>query len=374
MNFELTEEQQLIQDSVARFVADNYELEKRRAQVAEDPGYSETHWATFAELGWLALPFAEEDGGIGGDALDVMVVMEQFGKGLVLEPFFATVVLGGGILKRTLAGDRRAELLGGIIAGTHKYALAHTEEQGRWDVNDVTTAARADGDDYVLNGAKSMVLGAHTANGIIVSARTSGGQMDKNGISLFLVDPSAEGVTIETFPCIDGHRGSEVSLKDVRVPAADVLGEVDGAYELLRTVSNEATLALCAEALGGLERMYKDTVAYTQEREQFDHPLSDFQVLQHRMVEMFVEYEQSKSMVLRASMEFVQNGNDAERTISGCKHLIGEAGKFISEQAVQLHGGMGVTEELALGHYFMRQFAIETQFGNADFHLERYAA
>jgi alkylation response protein AidB-like acyl-CoA dehydrogenase len=374
VNFDLTEEQQLIQDSVARFVADNYELEKRRTQAAADPGYSEDHWRTFAELGWLSLPFAEEDGGIGGDALDVMVVMEQFGKGLVLEPFLPTVVLGGGILKRTLEGERRAEVLGGIIAGTHKFALASGEEQGRWDLSDVTTSARADGDEYVLNGAKSMVLAAHTADGIIVSARTSGGQMDEAGISLFLVDPKAEGVKIQSFPCIDGLRAAEVTLTDVRVPAEDLLGEQDGGFELLRTVANEATLALSAEALGGLERLYKDTVAYTQEREQFDHPLSDFQALQHRMVEMFMEYEQCKSMVLRATLEFVQDGNGAERTISGCKHLIGEAGKFISENAVQLHGGMGVTEELALGHYFMRQFSIENQFGNSDFHLERYAA
>ena len=354
-------------------MADNYELEKRRAQVAEDPGYSEDHWATFAELGWLALPFAEEDGGIGGDALDVMVVMEQFGKGLVLEPFFATVVLGGGVLKRTLAGDRRAELLGGIIAGTHKYALAHTEEQGRWDVNDVTTAARADGDDYVLNGAKSMVLGAHTANGIIVSARTSGGQMDKNGISLFLVDPSAEGVKVETFPCIDGHRASEVTLTDVRVPAADVLGEVDGATNSCvpsptrprwRCAQKPSAASSAVQGHGGL---HAGARAVRPSAVRLPGPPAP-----HGRDVRRIRAEQVDGA--RASMEFVQNGNGAERTISGCKHLIGEAGKFISEQAVQLHGGMGVTEELALGHYFMRQFAIETQFGNADFHLERYAA
>ena len=374
MNFDLSEEQQLIQDSVARFVADNYDLEKRRARSAEEPGYSEDHWQTFAELGWLGLPFAEEDGGIGGTAIDVMVVMEQFGKGLVLEPFLASVVLGGGVLRRTLAGERRAELIGGIVAGTRKFTLAHTEEQSRWDLEDVTTSARADGEDHVLNGSKSVVLAAHTADGIIVTARTSGGQMDRSGISLFLVDPKAEGVKIESYPTIDGQRAAEITLTDVRVPAGDLLGEKDGGFEVLRTVANEATLALCAEALGGLERMYKDTVQYTQEREQFDHPLAEFQSLQHRMVEMFMEYEQCRSMVLRATMEFVQDGNDAERTISGCKHLIGEAGKFISENAVQLHGGMGVTEELALGHYFMRQFAIENQFGNADWHLERFAA
>ena len=374
MNFDLSEEQQLIQDSVARFVADNYELEKRRKQSESDPGYSEDHWKTFAELGWLCLPFSEEDGGIGGDAVDVMVVMEEFGKGLVLEPYLASVVLGGGVLRHTLEGERRTELIGGIIDGSLKFALAHTEEQSRWDLNDVTTSARAEGDDFMLNGAKCVVQNAQTADWLIVSARTSGGQTDTSGISLFLVDAKADGVKIEGYPTVDGLRAAEVTLENLRVDADALLGTKDEGHEVLRTVANEATLALCAEALGGLERLYKDTVAYTQEREQFDHPLADFQTVQHRLVEMFMEYEQCKSMVVRATLEFAQEGNAAERTISGCKYLIGEAGKFISENAVQLHGGMGVTEELAIGHFFKRQFVIDNQFGNTDWHLERYAA
>jgi len=374
VNFDLSEEQQLIQDSVARFVADNYELEKRRKQSESDPGYSEDHWKTFAELGWLCLPFSEEDGGIGGDAVDVMVVMEEFGKGLVLEPYLASVVLGGGVLRRTLEGERRTELIGGIIDGSLKFALAHTEEQSRWDLNDVTTSARAEGDDFMLNGAKCVVQNAQTADWLIVSARTSGGQTDTSGISLFLVDAKADGVKIEGYPTVDGLRAAEVTLENLPVDADALLGTKDEGHEVLRTVANEATLALCAEALGGLERLYKDTVAYTQEREQFDHPLADFQTVQHRLVEMFMEYEQCKSMVVRATLEFAQEGNAAERTISGCKYLIGEAGKFISENAVQLHGGMGVTEELAIGHFFKRQFVIDNQFGNTDWHLERYAA
>lgn len=374
MNFDLSEEQQLIQDSVARFVADNYELEKRRKQSETEPGFSDAHWKTFAELGWLCLPFAEEDGGIGGNAIDVMVVMEQFGKGLVLEPYLATVVLGGGVLRRTLEGERRAALLGGIIDGSLKFALAHTERQSRWDLNDVITAARPDGDGWILNGSKCVVVNGQHADHLIVSARTAGGQMDTDGISLFLVDAKAAGVTVQGYPTVDGLRAAEVSLEDVKLGADALLGEAGKGHEVLRTVANEATLALCAEALGGLERLYKDTVAYTQEREQFGHPLADFQTLQHRMVEMFMEYEQCRSMVVRATMEFVQNGNEAERTISGCKYMIGEAGKFISENAVQLHGGMGVTEELAIGHFFKRQFVIENQFGNSDWHLERFAA
>ena len=374
MNFDLSEEQQLIQDSVSRFVADNYHLEHRRKQSEQEPGYSDDHWKTFAELGWLSLPFAEEDGGIGGNAVDVMVVMEQFGKGLVLEPYFATVVLGGGVLKRTLGGERREQLLAGLIDGSLKFALAHTELQSRWDLNDVVTSARADGDGFVLNGEKCVVQNAQSADHIIVTARTRGGQFDTNGISLFLVDPKADGVTVQGYPTVDGLRAAEVKLKDVRLGPDALLGKEGEGFEVLRAVANEATLALCAESLGGLERLYKDTVAYTQEREQFGHPLSDFQTVQHRLVELFMEYEQCRSMLVRATMEFVQNGNDAERTISGCKYLLGEAGKFISENAVQLHGGMGVTEELAIGHFFKRQFVIENQFGNCDWHLERFAA
>lgn len=374
MNFDLSEEQQLIQDSVARFVADNYELDKRRKLAESEKGYSEDHWRTFAELGWLALPFSEDDGGIGGTAIDTMIVMEQFGKGLVLEPYLATVILGGGVLQRTTDGERRGELVGGIIDGSLQLAFAHSEEQARWDLNDVLTRAEPDtsGDGFVLNGTKSVVLNAPNADKLIVSARTSGDQRDTDGISLFLLDAGTDGLKVEGYPTVDGGRAGEVMLENVKVGADALLGEQGSAWDVIATVANEATLALCAESLGGLEALHKNTVDYTQEREQFGHPISDFQVVQHRLVEMFMEYEQCRSMVYRATMEYVQNGNEASHTISACKHLIGTAGTFISENAVQLHGGMGMTEELAIGHYFKRQLVIDSQFGNADHHLQQY--
>ena len=374
MNFELTAEQQMLADSAERFVLDNYGLEKRVELASKEPGFSTSHWQTMAELGWLGLPFAEEDGGFGGNQLDVMVLFEQFGRGLVLEPYLASIVLGGGALKRGGSAELKTELLPGVIDGTRQLTLAYAEEQARFDLHDVVTSARADGDGFVLNGRKSMVPNAATASHIVVSARTSGGQTDTAGITLFLIDRDADGVKLESFPTVDGLRASELSLVDVRVEATRVLGAVDDGWQILNAVANDAVLALCAEAVGTMEVLYKDTVAYTQEREQFDHPLSDFQVLQHRMVEMFMEYEQCKSLLYRATLETAQGAETAQATIHALKHLVGKQGTFIGENAVQLHGGMGMTEELRIGHYFKRLLVIDAQFGNADYHLHRFAA
>ena len=374
MNFELSEEQQLLQDSVARFVADHYSLDARRKLADSSQGYSDDHWKQFAELGWLALPFSEEDGGLGGTVIDALVVMEQFGKGLILEPYFATVILGGGVLKRLPASEIRSARISAVMEGQLKLALATTELQSRWDLHDVVSTATPDGEGFVLNGSKSVVLHGASADGIIVSLRTQGGQFDKEGISLFWIDPKADGVSLKAYPTVDGLRAAELTLEKVSVPSDALLGPLHGGFDILDAVAQEATLALSAEGLGAMERLYKDTVEYTQNREQFDHPLSDFQTLQHRMVEMFMEYEQCKSLLYRATLEFAQDGMGASKSVSACKHLVGVAGRFIGENAVQLHGGMGVTEELAIGHYFKRLFVIDTQFGNADYHLERYAA
>ena len=374
MNFALTDEQQLIQDTVARFISDNYDLEARIAIVSSKTGFSDAHWSTMAELGWLGLPFAETDGGFGGSQIDTMLLMEQFGKGLVAEPFFASVVLGGGALKRSSNTDLKTAMLPGVIDGSRQLALAYAEEQARFDLHDITTTARADGDDFVLNGHKSMVLNAATAHQLVVSTRTSGGQIDENGVTLFLIDSDADGVSRDNFPTVDGLQASEVKLQDVRVSQERMLSKLDVGFQILQEVANDAILALAAEAVGAMEVLYKDTVEYTREREQFGHPLSDFQVLQHRMVEMFMEYEQCRSLLYRATMETVQSGIDAQRTVHALKHLVGKTGTFIGESAVQLHGGMGVTEELRIGHYFKRLLVIDSQFGNADYHLQRFAA
>ncbi len=375
MNFELSDEQKLIAESVGRFVQDNYGLETRRKLADQEPGFSRDYWSTMAELGWLALPFAEADGGFGGNQVDVMVVMEQFGRGLVLEPYLASVVLGGGAVKRGASEAVRSATLAGVIDGSRQLTLAYAEPQSRFDLHDVTTTARKDGDGYLVNGHKSMVLHAATADQIVVSARTGGGQKDTGGISLFLMDADTDGVTVKGFPTVDGLRAAEIELTNVKLSGDRLLGELDRGYEILRQVADDAILALAAEAVGIMEMLYKNTVAYTQERVQFDHPLSDFQVLQHRMVDMFMEYEQCKSLLYRATLETAQGDpGTARRTVHALKHLIGKSGIFIGENAVQLHGGMGMTEELAIGHYFKRMLVIDGQFGNADYHLEQFAA
>ena len=374
MNFELSEEQKMIQQSVERFVQENYDLSNRIKISSEDPGFSKEYWSSMAELGWLGLAFSEEDGGFGGNQIDTLVLMEQFGKGLVLEPFLANVVLGGGSIKRGASKEIKDSIIPSLIDGSLQITLAYAEEQSRFDIEDVATAAREENGDFIINGKKSMVLNAESADKIVVVARTSGSQVDEEGISLFVVDADAEGIEKENFPTVDGLRASEIIFKDVKVESTSLIGEKDKGFSILQAVVNDAILALAAEAVGAMEVLYKDTVEYTQQREQFDHPLSDFQVLQHRMVDMFMEYEQCKSLLFRATMETVQDPSLSQRTVHALKHLIGKSGIFVGESAVQLHGGMGVTEELRIGHFFKRLLVIDSQFGNADFHLDKFTS
>ena len=374
MNFELSEEQKMIQQSVERFVQENYDLSNRIKISSEDPGFSKEYWSSMAELGWLGLAFSEEDGGFGGNQIDTLVLMEQFGKGLVLEPFLANVVLGGGSIKRGASEEIKDSIIPSLIDGSLQITLAYAEEQSRFDIEDVATAAREENGGFIINGKKSMVLNAESADKIVVVARTSGSQVDEEGISLFVVNADAEGIEKENFPTVDGLRASEIIFKDVKVESTSLIGEKDKGFSILQAVVNDAILALAAEAVGAMEVLYKDTVEYTQQREQFDHPLSDFQVLQHRMVDMFMEYEQCKSLLFRATMETVQDPSLSQRTVHALKHLIGKSGIFVGESAVQLHGGMGVTEELRIGHFFKRLLVIDSQFGNADFHLDKFTS
>lgn len=374
MNFDLTEEQQLVVDSVRRFVADRYDLEKRNGYMKGKRGFSDANWQAMAELGWLGLAFGEAEGGFGGNQIDVMLVMEEFGKGMVVEPFLASVVLGGGAVKRGGSAALRETLLPGVIDGTRQLALAMSEEQSRFDLNDVLTSAVDGGDHWIVNGQKSMVQNGGSATQLIVSCRTSGGQLEEAGITLLLIDADAQGVTCQAFPTVDGLQAAEVTFKDVRVNKANTLGAIGEGLPLLQAVVNDGILAICAEAVGAMEVLYKDTIEYTQQRVQFDHPLSDFQVLQHRMVEMFMETEQCKSMLLRATMEVASAGAQANRMVHALKALVGKQAIFVGESAVQLHGGMGMTEELRVGHFFKRLLVIDAMFGNTDHHLYKFAA
>lgn len=370
MDFSFSEEQNLLRDSVKKFVEKDYAFETRRALLKSDLGFSREHWKGFAELGWTALPFSEADGGLGGKAVDTMIVLEELGKGLVLEPYLPTVVFAGGLLRR--AGDAlRQRYLPGLIGGDAIAAVAYAESDSRYDLARVSTSAKRDGSGYVLNGKKITVLAGHAADLLIVSARTSGGASERAGITLFAVDAKTPGVERVNFPTVDGLRAAHVTLKNVKVGADQIVGELDHGLPLLEAVSDEAIVGLGAEATGIMEVLYKSTVAYCKERKQFGVPIAAFQVLQHRMVDMFMEYEQFKSMMYMATMT-----QDAKRNLpkaaSGLKVMLGRSGRFVGQAAIQNHGGMGMTEELAVSHFFKRLTMIELTLGNADFHLERY--
>ena len=373
MDFNFNEEQTLIQSQVAQFIQRDYEWEKRQVLVASDLGFSSENWKTFAELGWLGISLSEKSGGFGGSALESMIIMEEFGKGLVVEPFLETVILCSGLIDSCGNEEQKADLLGPVISGEMHLALGFTEPQSRFNLADVTTEAKKKNDDYVVSGFKSVVMNGPNADKLIISARTSGKQNDKEGISLFVIDSNLEGVSLRNYPTVDGRRASEVTLENVIIPSSSLLSEEGKGFQHLESAIDSATLAICAEAVGAMEVLYKATVEYTKTREQFGQAIGKFQVLQHRMVDMFMEYEQSKSLLYMATIKNVEGSKDAKKAISGLKYQVGRAAKFIGQQSVQLHGGMGVTEELNVGHFFKRLTTIITIFGNTDYHLKRYS-
>ena len=373
MDFNFNEEQTLIQSQVAQFIQRDYEWEKRQVLVASDLGFSSENWKTFAELGWLGISLSEKSGGFGGSALESMIIMEEFGKGLVVEPFLETVILCAGLIDSCGNEEQKADLLGPVISGEMHLALGFTEPQSRFNLADVTTEAKKKNGDYLVNGFKSVVMNGPNADKLIISARTSGKQDDKEGISLFVVDRNLEGVSLRNYPTVDGRRASEVTLENVIIPSSSLLSEEGKGFQHLEGAIDGATLAICAEAVGAMEVLYKTTVEYTKTREQFGQAIGKFQVLQHRMVDMFMEYEQSKSLLYMATIKNVEGSKDAKKAISGLKYQVGKAAKFIGQQSVQLHGGMGVTEELNVGHFFKRLTTIITIFGNTDYHLKRYS-
>ena len=374
MDFSFNEEQALIQNQVEQFIQRDYDWETRQSLAESDLGFSQENWQKFAELGWLGISLSEEAGGFGGSAIETMIVMEEFGKGLVLEPFLETIVLGSSLIDLTGNAEQKKEVLSSVIEGNLQLALAFTEPQSRFNLSDITTEAKEDGKNYLLNGFKSVVMNGPSANQFIVSARTANNQRDIKGISLFLVDANSEGISTRNYKTVDGRRASELTLENVKVSADSILGSLDKGYEFLEKGVDIATLAICAEAVGIMEILYKTTVEYSKTREQFGQPIGKFQVLQHRMVDMFMEYEQSKSLLYMATMKHVENAPDSKKAISGLKYQIGKAGKFVGQESIQIHGGMGVTDELNVGHFFKRLTTIGTIFGNTDFHLKRYSS
>jgi pimeloyl-CoA dehydrogenase small subunit len=375
MDFELSPEQELVRDNVARLLNDRYGFEARKTHQASPQGWSEALWKDYAEMGLLGAPFAEEDGGFGGGAVETMIVMEQFGKALALEPYLQTVVLCGALLKHGASEKQRAELIGAIAAGDLRLSFAQMEEQSGYDLNDVALSAAGDGGGgFVLNGEKTLVGQGDSANKLIVSARVNGERRDRNGIGLFLVDANAHGLTRRSYPTQDGQRAAEISFADVRVAPHDVLGAPDGALPVIERAVDETIAALAAEAVGAMSEALTMTVDYLKTRKQFGVTIGSFQALQHRAADMTVALEQARSMMyLAAMMAGEENAAERAKTMSAVKAQIGRSAKFIGQQAVQMHGGIAMTYEYKVGHLFKRLTMIDSAYGDADVHIRRLA-
>lgn len=375
MDFDYSEEQTILKDSLRRLLADRYGFEERRRILASPEGFSAEMWSCYAEMGLTALPFAEADGGLGGTPVETMIVMEALGGALALEPYLATIVLGGGALRFGGSDAQKAELVPQLAAGELKLALAHTEPRSRWDLNHVETTARKDGGGWVLSGRKSVVLGGDSADRIFVTARTQGGARDTSGIGLFIVDATADGLSRRGYVNQDGNRAAEISLDGVRVAAQDAIGDPAGGLPLIERVADAAIAALCAEALGAMAAMHALTVDYLKVRKQFGVPIGSFQVLQHKAVDMFVALEQARSITLYAAMlADSEDAGERTRAASAAKAEVGRACRLVGENAIQLHGGVGMTMELAVGHYFKRATMIDLTLGDHEHHLRRLAA
>jgi len=370
MDFELSEEQRLLKDSVERLCTQRYEFETRRKYMKEAEGWSRDMWRQYVDLGLTALPFAEEHGGVGGGPVETMIVMEAFGRALALEPYLATIVMGGGFLRRGASDAVKQEVLPKVAAGETLLAFAHIERQSRYDLADVMTTARKDGAGYVLNGAKSLVLHGDVADKLIVSARLSGDQRSRSGIGLFLVDAKAAGVSRRGYGTMDGLRAADVTLEKVQVSPGLAIDSEGNAIELIEQTVDSGIAALCAEAVGAMGAMHELTVDYLKQRKQFGVPIGNFQVLQHRAGEMLIALEQARSMAMLATM-MSEEPNAAERrkAIAAAKVQIGRSAKIVGEGAIQLHGGIGMTMEYKVGHYFKRATMIDKTFGDADHHL-----
>jgi alkylation response protein AidB-like acyl-CoA dehydrogenase len=372
MDFNFTEEQGMLRDSLAKMIRDQYDFETRRKVVASADGWRKDMWMQFAELGLMMAPFSEEDGGLGGGPIDAMVVMEEFGKGLVVEPYVPSVVCGGGFIKRGTDAQKE-EYLTGIMSGETIFAFAYAEPRGRYNLADLETTAKKDGEGFVINGHKAVVIGAPWATHLIVTARTSGGRRDANGVTVFVVEKTAPGVSTRDYPTVDGRRASEVYFENVAVGAEAVIGEVDNGLPLIELVSDEAIAALCAEACGAMKVAHEMTVEYSRQRKQFgtaDRQVPGAAAPHGRHVHGVRAVEVAHVHGHHAPRRGLRTGGaEGHLRLQGAGRQVG---RFVGQQAVQLHGGMGMTEELHIGHYFKRLTMIDSEFGNVDHHLKRY--
>lgn len=375
MDFRLTEEQWLLKDTLSRLIAELYPFERRKRYQSEKDGWSRTTWARLADLGILGVLLPERYGGTGGGPIEAMIIMNAFGRCLLLEPFFATVVLGGNLLRLGASDSQKSLLLPRLANGKLLLAFAHMERHSRHDLANVGATAKQDGPDWILNGEKCVVLHGDVADKLLVSARSGGeDQYDKDGISLFLVDAYAPGVNRKGYRTQDGLRAASVSLTDVLVSSEALIGNAGAAFTLIEDVAHQAIAAICAEMVGAMEEMQEQTIEYLKTRVQFGAPLSKFQVLQHRAVDMLMALEQARSMTMFATMMLSEkNLAERRRAMSAAKIQLGRSSRFVGQQAIQLHGGMGMTMDCKVGHYFKRTTMLDLQFGSADLHLEELA-
>jgi pimeloyl-CoA dehydrogenase small subunit len=372
MDFDLSEEQRLLKESVDGLLNSSYDFDSRKKYSKEKGGWSKSVWNKLAEQGLLGLPFSEDDGGFGAGAVETMIVMEALGKALLLEPYLATVVLGGGFLRRGGSAEQKAAHIPGIIDGSKTLAFAQLEKNSRYDLNDVATSAKKKGEAYVIDGEKFVVLNGESADTLVVTARTKGGQRDTDGIGVFLVPGDAKGVSKKGYPTQDGLHAADITFTGVEIGADAAIGDPENGLALIEQVVDDARIAMCAEAVGAMDESLKSTVEYLKTRTQFGVPIGSFQVLQHRAADMFVAVEQARSMSMFATM--AADFDDARaraNAVAAAKVQIGRSGKFVGQQAIQLHGGIGMTMEARIGHYFKRLTMIENTFGDSDYHLRR---
>jgi alkylation response protein AidB-like acyl-CoA dehydrogenase len=372
MDFNYTETQDMLRDTLARFLADTYDFDKRGKMIASDGGRDPGIWKALAtDLGILCAPFSEEQGGLGGGALENMIMMEELGKVIAIEPYLQTVVIGGGALKAA-GGPLADSLIPEIIAGNAIIAFAYAEPQGRYDLANLRTTAKKDGAGYVLNGHKGVVYAAPWATHLLVTARTGGAQREASGVSLFLVDARTPGIVRRDYPTVDGFQASEIYFENAAIAGDALLGGDGAGLPLIEQVVDEATVAVCGEACGVTRKLHEGTLDYSKQRQQFGQPIGRFQVLQHRMADMFLEVEQIVSMTLMATLKLDLPADERKAAVSLAKAKVARSAKFVGQNAIQTHGGIGITQELAIGHYFKRATMIEGQFGSADFHLDRF--
>jgi pimeloyl-CoA dehydrogenase small subunit len=372
MDFEYNDEQRMLKDSIDRLIGPAYDdLGKRKSMQAKGPGFSEELWGKYAELGLTALPFTEEDGGFGGGPVETMIVMEAIGRGLALEPYLASIVIGGNLIRLGGSAEQREACIPKIADGSLRVAFAHVERQARYDLVDVGTHAKHTDGGYTIEGDKSVVLAGDSAGKLIVSARTSSAsRRDRHGITLFLVDADAPGISRRDFPTQDGQRGASISFAGVKVSDGDIIGKLDHGGELIEHVTDIAIAAVCSEAVGAMTSLHALTLDYLKTRKQFGVPIGSFQVLQHKAVDMFTALEQARSMAYFAAMMAASDDpRERQRALSAAKVQINNSAKFVGETAVQLHGGIGVTMEYRAGHYFKRLTMIQSLFGDTDHHM-----